>query len=152
MNKLSKKESLFWGFFFLNIMLLHDINFLFFIIFFMSEILYQGNNLVVSGELWSEYHCEPTPTDENLRRALHLNFIVQINWKMIVHKEALVLVVKKGVDPELEEWNTWYVICNIFFSFWYSLSEEKSSFLYNTSGIIREWISKLIEQERNKSK
>jgi len=121
----------------------------------MSQILFQGNNLVVTGEISGEYSNQPiwpwieTPID-SIRRTLHLNFIVQMNGKMVVHKEALCLVVDKTSteNPSLEEWNTWYAICNIFSSFWYIFSEEKSSFMYNSSGIIREWIEKIIARER----
>lgn len=127
----------------------------FFIILFMSQILHQGNNLVVTGEIGGEYYNTITPdgeikSPENLRRTLFLTFIVQMNGKMVVHKEALCLVVDKQSteNPSLEEWNTWYVICNLFSSFWYIFSDEKSSFLYNSSGIIREWIDKLITEEK----
>lgn len=121
----------------------------------MSQILFQGNNLVVTGEIGGEYSNQPccpwveTPID-SLRRTLYLNFIVQMNGKMVVHKESLTLVVDKQSteNPSLEEWNTWYAICNIFSSFWYSFSEDKGSIMYNSSGIIREWIEKIIARER----
>lgn len=115
----------------------------------MSQILFQGNNLVVTGEIGGEYSNQPSenwvdPT--TLRRTLYLNFIVQMNGKMMVHKEALCLMVHPQL--ELEEWNTWYAICNIFSSFGYNFSEDRVSIPFNSTGIIKEWIWKLIAKEK----
>lgn len=123
----------------------------------MSQILFQGNNLVVTGELGGEYTNVPleegqVASPENLRRTLFLNFIIQMNGKMIVHKEAYCLTVDKtsNNNPELEEWSSWYALCNIFVSFGYYISEDKNT-LYNTSGIIRDWIDKLIQSQKNQT-
>lgn len=108
----------------------------------MSQILFQGNNLVVTGELWKEYYNLPnTSNKENLRRCLHINFIVQVNGKMVVHSEPITLI-----EWEPEEWHVWYTLVRVFFSFWYSFSQDRITM---ESNILRKWIEELVTAEKN---
>ena len=90
----------------------------------MSQILFQGNNLVVTGSLGTLYSNVPLADvveapEGSHRRTLHLDFIVQMNGKMIVHREAITLCVDmtSTENPTLEEWSSWYTICNLMTSF-----------------------------------
>lgn len=96
--------------------------FYFLFILFMSQILFQGNNLVVTGEIGQEYSNIPLTDSEkaskqNLRRTFHLTFIVQVNGKMIIHHEQIELYQIKEFVYEPEDWNAWYALCRIFNSF-----------------------------------
>ena len=119
----------------------------------MSHILFQGSNLVVTGELWGEYANIPLEDGVkapkgNIRRTLFLTFIVQMNGKMIVHKETYCLIpdYTSSENPVLEDWTVWYTTINLFSSFWYLLSEDRNQ-IYNSWWIIRNWIDQLIIEE-----
>lgn len=104
----------------------------------MSQILFQGNNLVITGELWEKYglmkYGEKVSKEDNLQN-LHLTFIVQVNGKMIIHQEPLGLDNWKPVD-----WNVWYTLVRVFYSFWYTFSEDRVT---QESMILEKWIEQL---------
>jgi hypothetical protein len=110
----------------------------------MSIILYQNNNLVVTGDVWENL---PSVGDENFINIV-LNFILQVNGKMVVHYQPLKLKVRK-VDGEneycLEDWDIWYTTCSVMSSLGYSFTDERVDMRIHNNGIINGWIIKLFD-------
>ena len=119
----------------------------------MSQILYQNNNLVVTGEIGVHYDLgfeegKLVITDEE-KMDIILDFIVQVNGRMIIHKHIEhVSISKKDKSVTISNWAKWYTLVGIFFSFGYSFNDEKPNMTANPDKPLQEWI-KILLQERD---
>lgn len=112
----------------------------------MSKLLYKGVNIVVTGLAWPEYYQVPaSDKPEDIRRTVQLQFIVQVNGKMIIHYQTLLLQKAIGCTPDVQDyclvdWKEWYTLCGIFASFWYTFTDERVDMALHSNHIIKDWL------------
>mgnify|MGYP003646900857 CR=1 FL=1 len=109
----------------------------------MSKILYQNNNLVVTGDVW-----EKSERDWEKFIYINLDVIIQVNGKMVIHNQPLELKTRE-VDWEgeycLEDWDVWYTLCSVLSSLGYSFTDERMDMKIHNNWIINGWIIKLFD-------
>lgn len=119
----------------------------------MSQILFQGNNLLVEGRIGSEYFCKPESNEpKDKRKHMYLRFIVQINGQMKVFEQMFTLTGDTENSPSaygsewaLEDWDVWYTLKNVFSGLGYKFSDEKLNEYRGDNHIITTWILELLK-------
>lgn len=132
-----------------DIITLHDITFYFFIISFMSQVLYKSTNIVVK---WNKASSSTTSLDgktKSIWPLVELDFIIQINGKLATHSIAMPIAQRVQGEITLKDWTLWYAILELFNNLWYYFMNEWER--DQRSSIIQDWIREIYpewEKER----